>query len=65
MVALEMFLSLTQIKGMRMRQVDVPLVLVLAVGWSTQPDSMTADDNEMLDLGVVRRRSCWKLGCLG
>lgn len=63
MVALEMF-CVSQI-DMCMRQADVPLILVLAVGWSTQPDSMTADDNEMLSLGVVRMSSCWKLGCLG
>jgi hypothetical protein len=63
MVALEMF-CVSQI-DMRMRQADVPLILVLAVGWSTQPDSMTADDNEMLSLGVVRRSSCRKLGRLG
>jgi len=57
MGALEMF-CVPRIEDMRMRQADVPLVLVLAVGRSTEPDSVAAYDNEMLDMGVVRRSGC-------
>ena len=42
--------------------VNIPLALIVAVGRPAEVDSMATDNNEMLDIGIVCKSSCWKLG---